>query len=116
MAGRDEICLICSWVCRQASPRPVRISAAALTATPATQPIVDDRFRFAVNEAALGPTVLLPISLTLEGTEVVFAYDLVDIATRPVGTFTRAEDTELPVAAPENWTLRNTSSHARFIG
>ena len=75
--------------------------------------VVDADFRFAANETTLGPSVLVPVSLVVEDGEVIFSYDLIDISTRPVGTFTRPEDAELPVAAPENWTLRTTVGRYR---
>ena len=58
-------------------------------------------------EALLGPTALLPTSLRVEEGDVVLDYDLVDIAPPTLGRF--GDPDELPVAAPETWTLLTTS-------
>jgi hypothetical protein len=81
------------WVGRSPEPTAVEV-AAPDTVPPAVAPAVP---------VLLGPTELVPIGLALEGREVVFSYELVDNAP-PSAAFVFA-DTEVPVVAPELWTL-----------
>lgn len=76
--------------------------AQVVEATPSPevrQPIV------APNETVLGPTVLVPTGLDVTGTELSFTYDLVDRVPPPASDPRFATD-EVPIVAPELWTLR----------
>ena len=56
----------------------------------------------------LGPTVLIPGALSVEGSEVVFSYELHDIAGHSLGINAFADD-DVPILAPERWTLLTTA-------
>lgn len=61
----------------------------------------------AAGPVSLGPTRLFPLSLELDGADVVFSYELVDEAP-PAGP-TIFVNPDVPVVAPEHWTMATVS-------
>ncbi len=94
------------WVgSRDAAADPVVVDDAP---PPATVPKDDERPVWAdPGEIVLGPTVLVPRGASLDGGELILAYDLVDIA--PPATGFPGPNASEAAAAPELWTLLTTS-------
>ncbi len=90
-----------------AAPQPGGTIPATTTTAAAIAP-GDVVYWHAPGEIVLGPTVLVPRTFAITGGEATLAYDLVDIAPASFGINT-FRDPDVPVAAPELWTLVTTS-------